>query len=212
MPRCLIFCAGEFDGFLFPILEEDLILAADGGYRYVNQCGLKPHFILGDFDSLGYKPEGAQIYPVEKDDTDTGLAIKLGLEKGCREFILYAGLEGSRLDHTVANYQSLFYLAQQGAQGFLVGASSVVTLIHNSSLFFPGQPKGDLSVFAIGGRAEGVSISGAKYTLQNSSLSDDFPLGVSNCFCEQPCRISVEKGSLLVFYDRENGLIRCGRG
>ena len=117
MKTCIIFCAAEFDELAAPIGPEDCILAADGGLQHLEQMGLRPNGIIGDFDSLGYVPEGAEVFPVEKDDTDAMLAAKKGLELGFRAFLFYGSLDGPRLDHTVANFQTLQYLADRGATG-----------------------------------------------------------------------------------------------
>ena len=58
MGKFLIFCAAEFDGLAEPIGAEDYILAADGGVRHLEKLNITPHGILGDFDSLGFVPEG----------------------------------------------------------------------------------------------------------------------------------------------------------
>ena len=107
MGNCIIFCAGGFDGLLEAPTDNDYIIAADGGYRHAQALGITPHAILGDFDSLGFVPEEAEVFPVEKDDTDAMLAVRHGLEKGCKTFYIYGGMEGDRADHTVANLQTL---------------------------------------------------------------------------------------------------------
>ena len=84
---------------------------------------------MGDFDSLGYIPEDSRVFPVEKDDTDAMLAARRGLELGFREFWFYGSLDGPRLDHTVANFQTLQFLADRGATGYLVGRDYLVTVI-----------------------------------------------------------------------------------
>ena len=68
MERCIIFCAAEFDALAEPLGAGDYLIAADGGLRHTQALGLEPNEIIGDFDSLGYVPEGARVYPVEKDD------------------------------------------------------------------------------------------------------------------------------------------------
>ena len=68
MEKCLIFCAGDFDSLVQPIEKGACIIAADGGLAHVRSLGLQPDVILGDFDSLGYTPEGANVFPVEKDE------------------------------------------------------------------------------------------------------------------------------------------------
>ena len=199
--RCVIFCAGEFGGLTEPLRDDDLIIAADGGVRHTEKLGIRPDIVLGDFDSLGYAPEGAEKYPVEKDDTDALLAAKRGLEKGCREFLFYASLDGPRLDHTLANLQTLRYLADRGAAGRLIGLRQQVTLLRGGKLTLPPREKGDISLFAFGGEARGVTVKGLKYELEKGTLTPSFPLGVSNSFVGKSAEISVEEGDILIVCD-----------
>ena len=205
MGKCIIFCAAEFEKLAAPIGPEDYVLAADGGLRHLEQLKIRPNGIIGDFDSLGYVPEGAEVFPVEKDDTDAMLAAKKGLELGFREFLFYGSLDGPRLDHTVANFQTLQYLAERDATGYLVGNTQIVTVLRNGKLTFPAECGGILSVFCMGADATGVTIRGAQYELENGTLSAGFPLGVSNHFVGKEVTVAVEQGNLLVLFDRENG-------
>ena len=205
MGKCIIFCAAGFNGLAQAIENSDYILAADGGLRHVCSLGITPHCILGDFDSLGYVPEGAAVFPVEKDDTDAMLAVRHGLEKGFREFVIYGGLDGQRLDHTLANYQTLQFLANQGAKGYLVGKDYIVTAIRNDSIRFSEAAEGILSLFCLGADAHGVNTSGLQYPLENGTLTSGFPLGVSNHFVGKQAQVSVADGCLLAMWDRKNG-------
>ena len=206
MEKCLIFCAAEFDALAAPIGEGDFLLAADGGLRHLQKLNLSPHGIIGDFDSLGYAPTGAEVFPVEKDDTDAMLAARKGLELGYREFVFYGSLDGKRLDHTIANFQTLQFLADHGATAYLVGKDYLVTVIHEETLEFPARSEGILSLFCLGPDAEGVTLENLHYPLTNGKLTSGFPLGVSNHFTGTAARITVAKGSLLVIWDRKNGL------
>ena len=67
MKTCCIFCAADFDGLIEKIPENGVVIAADGGFRHTEKLGLQPQAVLGDFDSLGYTPGGANVFPVEKD-------------------------------------------------------------------------------------------------------------------------------------------------
>ena len=205
MKSCVIFCAGGFDGLARPIGKDDYVIAADGGYEHICALGLKADLVLGDFDSLGYVPEGAEKFPVEKDDTDAMLSVRRGLELGFDRFVLYGGLDGERLDHTLANFQTLQYLADRGAKGFLVGNRYIAAVIKNEAVRFSAAAEGVLSVFCMGADATGVTLSGLKYNVQNGSLTAGFPLGVSNHFTGQEAVVSVKSGSLLLLYDRRNG-------
>lgn len=204
MKSCIIFCAGGFDALAAPIPDGAIVIAADGGLRHTQQLGITPDVILGDFDSLGYVPQGANVYPVEKDDTDAMLAVRRGLELGAEVFYLYGSLEGSRLDHTVANFQTLQFLADRGARGYLIGKDYMVTVVKNGTVTFE-KAEGIVSVFCMGADARGVTLTGLGYPLENGVLSAGFPLGVSNYFTEKTAAIQVKDGSLLVLWDRKNG-------
>lgn len=207
MKKCVIFCAAGFDGLACPIESGDLVIAADGGLRHLDRLGLTPGIILGDFDSLGHIPAGAEVYPVEKDDTDAMLAIKRGLRQGCDTFYLYGALDGKRLDHTIANLQSLLYLAEHGATGCLIGKDYIIRALTGGTISLPSHFTGILSIFCLGADACGVTIRGAKYEAENATLTAGFPLGVSNHFIGSPVTVSVKSGALLVMWDRKNGLI-----
>ena len=202
MKKCIVFCAAEFDHLAALPEEQDYILAADGGLRHLEKLKIRPHGIIGDFDSLGYIPEGAEVFPVEKDDTDAMLAARKGLELGFQEFWFYGSLDGPRLDHTIANFQTLQFLADRGAKAYLIGNDYLVTVIKEETVTFPATTTGILSVFCMGADAEGVTIRGAKYELEKGTLTAGFPLGVSNHFIGKEVTITVEKGSLLILWDR----------
>lgn len=205
MGKCIVFCAAEFDRLACPIEPEDYVIAADGGLQHTQALGIEPQEILGDFDSLGYIPQDARVFPVEKDDTDAMLAARRGLALGFREFLYYGSLDGKRLDHTVANYQTLQYLADHGARGYLVGQDFLATVVKVGTISFPEGTEGLLSVFCLGADAPGVSLRGLYYPLEGGTLTAGFPLGVSNHFTGAPAEISVEAGSLLVMWERKNG-------
>lgn len=206
MKRCLIFCAAGFDTLLEPIREDDYVIAADGGFGHTEALGLRPDAVLGDFDSLGYTPAGANVFPVEKDDTDAMLAVRHGLSLGLREFLIYGGLDGPRLDHTFANVQTLEFLTEHGAYGYLIGKDYILTVVKDGSARFSAGAEGTISVFCVGADAQGVTERGLYYPLEDAVLTSSFPLGASNHFTGVEAEISVKQGSLLLIWNRGNGL------
>ena len=118
MPTCYIVGAGDFTPRGFAPVPGDLVLAADGGYRALCSLGYTPDLLLGDFDSLGDLPLPPDLpvlrFPARKDDTDTGLALRHGLDRGYRDFALY-GCAGGRVDHLLANLQSMARISRLGA-------------------------------------------------------------------------------------------------
>ncbi len=183
------------------IPDGSYCIAADKGLLQLRAHGVEPDLVVGDFDSLGYVPEARELlrHPVEKDDTDMMLAAREGLRRGFRDFILYGGL-GGRLDHTLANVQTLAFLAAHGARGLLYGEGTAAALLENGALRFPASTRGTLSVFCFGDTAEGVTEMGLHYTLENAALTNAFPIGVSNAFCARESEVSVQKGKLLLLW------------
>ncbi len=202
---CYIVGAGK--GFMpFKKQEGDLVISADGGYLALQKLGIAPDVHLGDFDSLDVSvtlPEGIEIlrHPIRKDDTDTALAVRYGIEKGYTEFFILGGT-GGRSDHTFANYQLLLSARKQGANITLVGENDLAECLLSEERTFFGECGKTLSVFAFGANAYGVDILGASYEMQNGTLKTDTPLGVSNAFVGSPVRIAVREGSLLVIREK----------
>jgi thiamine pyrophosphokinase len=181
----------------------DYVIAADGGFVHLEQAGITADLVIGDFDTLGCKPEHPNVITLntEKDDTDTFAAARAGIELGYRLFHIYCST-GGILDHTLANIQLLAYLAEHEMQGFLIDQDRVVTAITNSSLKLPPQPNGYVSVFSHSEKAAGVDITGLKYPLDNATLTNTFPLGVSNNFSGNEGKITVAEGTLIIMFPR----------
>lgn len=193
--------AGDFGGLLEPIQRDDYVIAVDGGLNHAKRLGIIPNTILGDFDSLGFVPDGSTAFPIEKDDTDMMLAVKKALAMGARDVLLLGGL-GGRLDHTYANIQTLAYLLEHRASGTLADENHLVSMVDQGSAVLSLEYR-YLSVFAYSGVCEGVTITGAEYPLENAVLEPSFPLGVSNRHAPgQQMKVSVEKGTLLLIQSK----------
>ena len=201
MKRSFIFAAGTFYGLREPPAPGDFVIAADAGYRVCRQAGIVPDLLLGDFDSMDQPEDFANIHrsPVEKDDTDTMLAVKTALEQGCDTVYIYGGTGGKRLDHTLANLQTLLFIRRRGARGYLYDDDFVWTVLENESLTIEKTVEwGLFSAFCLGDRAEGIDEVGFQYPLKDAVLTPEFPLGVSNHLLEPAATITVRKGALAV--------------
>ena len=206
IPICYIFGAGEFVPCDITLTESDLVIAADGGYDHLLHIGLRADVVIGDFDSVTSSEIWEDTicekltYPPEKDDTDMMLAIKLGLSRGFGQFNIYGGL-GGRLDHTVANIQALSFLAEHSAQGILHHPDYELTVIKNSSFTVAKDKTGYISVFSLSDTSENVTIKGLEGELEGATLTNSFPLGVSNAATGKKGIISVERGTLLITWN-----------
>lgn len=192
----------------------DFILCADGGYSHARKAGLTPHVVIGDFDSIDYDSIENDLISsgmtecriirvaAEKDDTDTMICVKYGIEHSFDEFFILGGL-GGRLDHTIANLQTMCYAVEQGKTIWFLDGKNRATLRAPGSLTVEVQKDYKISLFAFGESCDGVSISGVKYPLKNHLLKNNFPLGVSNEFLEKNAEISHKSGKLLIVLSQD---------
>lgn len=200
---CYIIGAGEDFGLDFTPAAGDLVIAADGGYDRVKAAGICPDLVIGDFDSLGRIPREDHVItlPTVKDVTDTWAAIELGIERGFGVFWLY-GCTGGRVDHTLANLQTLAHLAGNGMQGYLVDRSQIITAVSDTTVTFGPERTGFLSVFSHSDRCTGVTLKGLKYELEQAELTNRFPLGVSNEFLGRQASVTIGSGTAILVFAR----------
>ena len=205
--RCYITWAGEhFQNDIFSPEKSDLVIAADGGYIFHKLHGIRTDILIGDFDSINCTPGNdykniIKLNPV-KDETDMLCAIQTGIEHGFSEFHIFGGT-GGRNDHTIANIQTLTWLAKNDFRGFLYSENEVMTVVYNSKIEFDKSFSGYISVFSIDTESINVTEKGLKYTVENYNMKNDFPVGVSNEFTGNDSFVSVENGTLLVIYPRQ---------
>ncbi len=183
-------------------LENDLIIAADKGVEILKGLGITPDITVGDFDSLGFVPQGDDVVKlsIRKDDTDTAHCIELAESKGYNNFYIY-GAVGGKLDHTFANIQIASNLAQKGKRAVFIGEKENFTVIRNGRIRFDASERGRISVFSLCDESRGVTEKGLSYTLENAVLYRNDPLGISNEFIGSMSEISVDDGELLVVWE-----------
>ncbi len=201
----------------FAFRKYDYIIFADGGYAHAKAEGILPDVIVGDFDSIDFgsiesdlkDPDSGKNcrvvrVAVEKDDTDTMICIKYGIDQGFDEFCVIGGL-GGRLDHTVANLQAMSYAVDHNKTIWFFDGKNRATLKNPGSLTVNKADGYFLSLFSYGESCGGVSIKGVKYPLEDHLLGNSFPLGVSNEFTDgaEQAAVSHTSGKLLIILSKD---------
>lgn len=181
----------------------DAVIAVDGGFASLAAVGCAPDLAIGDFDSLGYVPEGVEVlaFPPEKDASDMELALGEAVARGADAVEVYGAL-GGRLDHTLANLQLLASFAERGLTVTAVGERErerIAFLVGPGELRLPALPCGIVSVFSLTDVSTGVVEEGLKYGLDGVALTNRTSWGLSNEFIGTPARIALESGTLAVF-------------
>lgn len=207
--NCIVIGAGDFTLSEIDIKEDDFCIAVDGGYLYCKLLGIVPDLIIGDMDSVDENTRAdienikktdtvkiVELHP-EKDDTDMLAALRIGMEKGYEVFRMYGGM-GGRVEHTIANIQCLSHLKNSGKKAYIMDANVMMTVIKNESVRFDRSMEGYMSLFSLGEKAQGVNISGMKYPLSQATVTNDYPIGISNEFIGEEGIVSVENGMLLL--------------
>ena len=203
MNKCVIIGSAPFENYeVFQEIDwkNSFVICADGGVDVALLNHITPNLIIGDFDSIkGELPKNIETIKlqIEKDDTDMMAAIRTGLKRGYREYILLGAL-GGRFDHSFANLCALQYLASQGCKATLVAQGCRVFLLNGGRLNLSKLKGSTVSVFPFGTASCTVSYIGLKYPLTEARLSVDNPLGVSNEIIAEDARIILHNGNALI--------------
>lgn len=209
--RAFIYTGGKIDAKNITELpeDEDIIIAADSGYRNAKLLGIKPTVLLGDFDSLPREElneaaEGAEVItvPKEKDFTDTQLAVDTALKKGATEIIIIGGLDG-RLDHTLSNLAILEQMHSQKVRALICDGNNRVRYLENDSIIIMRSGYKYISLLAKDEKVKGVTVEGCKYPLKNASLSRSYQYAVSNEIEGNCAFIAVKKGGIFIVESKD---------
>lgn len=200
--RCVIIGGGDCSAEILKknILTDDFIICADSGFDIATESGFTPDLLIGDFDSIKSIPQNVKkiTLPVEKDVTDTVAAYNEGVERGFTSFVMF-GVTGGRFEHTFANISLMANASKSGMFLEIVDNKHIFRSITNSSITIKRKDNQQVSVFAYGERAFGVTLQGFHYSLWDYSL-DPFngALGTSNDIVEDYGEISVSNGTLII--------------
>lgn len=189
------------------IRENSFIICTDGGYDIAAENHLQPSLLLGDFDSIASEPPEEipmEKFRPEKDFTDLELAVKTAADRGFTDVKILGGM-GGRLDHTMANIQILSAYSDKFSSLIMKdGRNKCFVLYGNPNLekHIPREKNSYISLFSLSEKCAGVTIENVKYPLKNHTLTNTFPLGVSNEFTKKEAVLSLKDGTLLVIISK----------
>ncbi|MCL2399314.1 MAG: thiamine diphosphokinase [Defluviitaleaceae bacterium] len=210
--KAAIVVNGEINDYDFAkeILDScSYIVACDGGLKHCHAMGIKPNYIVGDFDSVSadilneYKEIPKSRFSAEKDFTDMELAI----EHVCDEVksvnhLVILGALGKRLDHQMANIFLLQATLNAGLYTEIIDESTKVLMIDKSCKLH--KRDGNLvSLLPVSSTVNAVVTDGLKYPLNSEDLFIGFARGISNLIIDEIAKVSVENGTLLVIQTKE---------
>ena len=184
---------------------EPFVVAADGGARHAAPLGLRIDRWVGDGDSLGdegvaaLEAEGVPVEraPIDKDESDTELAVGVALDRRPDEIAILGALGGPRLDHALANLALLALPELRGTDVRLVSADARIRLIDPGRVALDGRVGDLVTLLPVGADAVGVTTSGLAYPLSGEALYLGRSRGLSNRRTEARATVELESGRLL---------------
>ncbi len=193
------------------VRPDDILIAADGGIRYLLALRFQPHAVVGDLDSLHpllletLQQQGTVIhsYPREKDETDLELALRHALEYG-PQAIRVVGAVGLRLDQTLANMALLAAPWLEGIDVRLDDGLEEVLLVRSEGTV-EGLPGETVSLIPWGMPVEGITTEGLRWPLREETLYPDRTRGISNELTSPRAHVRIRSGLLFVVHRRGAG-------
>jgi thiamine pyrophosphokinase len=186
------------------VTEDTFLIAADSGANCLYNYNIMPDLLLGDFDSIDknvldyFKNSNCtlDIYPTEKDYTDTEIAVKKALSMKPDEIILL-GCTGSRVDHLLGNIGMLKTCMLNGVNAYIKDENNNIRLI-DTSTSLNGSVGEIFSLQAYGDEITGLTIEGAKYSLNNYNLKIGESVTISNEFVGNIVKLKFKSGTMMI--------------
>lgn len=205
-------------------LKENLhnyrfLISADGAVDRLYQIGMKPDLLLGDMDSVEkqsyawIKQQNVErkTFPVEKDATDSFLAVEEAIARGADAIDIYFPF-GSRWDHSLTNIGLLLKCREANVFGRMLDDNNELFLLEPGRHIIMRRERRYLSLLATMGPIESIYLTGTKYPLYNETLEVYSSRGISNEFIDD-AKLSFEGHPLLLFLSNmEEGDRVCKNG
>lgn len=210
-PRIVICTGGQLGAWaLEHIKAGDLLIGADSGARFLISQGLRPDIAIGDFDSVSAEElaiirssSGQTIAcdPIDKDYTDTEMAVRLSLDMQPTELVLLGAL-GTRFDHSLANVHLLVLAAKQNVRATIIDEHNKITLA-TEQVIINKQGYPNVSLLPLSMQVKGITLTGFQYPLTDATLTIGQSLGISNVLTAPIGMIQLREGLLLIIQSRD---------
>jgi thiamine pyrophosphokinase len=199
--RAVIICGGEIGnlGYIRSFINDgDTVICADSGFDRAVRLGAEPDIVLGDMDSVSgdYTKAVFEKFPVEKDWTDSELAVNYVIDKGFDSAVLL-GCTGSRADHSLANIFLLRRLEDSGVKAVIINDDNMIYMPKNG-IKLRGRAGDIVSVLPISERVTGYTARGLYYSAENLTLEFGKTLANSNHMISEECEVSWKTGEAVV--------------
>lgn len=180
--------------------ENAKIIAIDGGANQCTNLGVKPDYLIGDFDSIDPEikskfPDARVVHRPEQDLTDMEKALELAVQLNPSRIIIFSAF-GDRTDHSAGNL-----LIFQNLSGNI--PLEVIDNYGRLRILRPGinviKNKTGKTVSMFSYRpVKNLNITGFKYGINMESHRDSF-IGISNVYESASCTVTFDEGVLFIY-------------
>lgn len=185
----------------------DFVICADRGLNYAYENEIRPNLIVGDMDSVSldilkmYDDVEQIKFKAEKDFSDSELAIKIAVERGYNDIIMFSAI-GTRIDHSLANIMMIGKYYEEGVEISIINEYSEICILKENNVFKEFNYD-FFTIIPLSRKLEGLDIFNAKYELRNKTVNFGDTLCVSNETLNNELRISKQKGNAILILTNE---------
>ena len=133
---------------------------------------------------------------IDVKEDDYVIAVDGGLE--------YAALLEIEPDLIIGDFDSVSEQVP-GAVGYMMDGAGMTLVLRNEEVSFNANLEGYISVLALSKECKGVTMTGLKYELSNETITNSYPLGISNEFIGVKSTVKVTEGDALVVVNYVSG-------
>lgn len=182
-------------------ISADYTIACDGGYSYCKEKGIAVDEVIGDFDSLGYCPNGGVKFSEVKDFTDGEASVEMVKDKASE--IVFYNFGGNREDHFFGNLALLVKASLYKIKAKAVTNYCEIYFV-DKKINLKNVKGKTVSIAPFGNKAHILKGKGLKYSLDGLVFNADKTLGISNLATEDEVEIKLKSGKIFVFVVKEN--------
>lgn len=174
------------------VLRHTRFVAVDGGLIHCAKMNIKPHVIIGDFDScpedLLRRYENVSKISLKRDEDETDLEVAIE-EIGPKQITLY-GAWGNRIDHSLTNILLLCRHA-----GMKIETETEILFATNDAIEIDCKEGQTISLIPMNGPVI-LTTDGLKWELQDGKLDMNF-IGISNIALKNKIKLNVKQGCIV---------------
>lgn len=193
--------------FFLAVASGRKVFCVDKGIEICRACEVVPSVLIGDFDSANQsdvawaraKNVFVEKYPVDKDFTDTQLALRRAEEIFGEHVALLTGCFGGRVDHL---YSTIHTCAAINRKIILADDREIIFYLRGGETVevkFFRKPLA-VSLLPITNSCTGVTTENLHWELDGATLTQNFPNAVSNRVESDKIFVGVEVGTLAIYF------------